>query len=159
MAASRGTILALFLVAAGWPGCATTRPQGDSAQMIRFSARDLRWSSHPALPGLPSIVMAGDPNKSGPYAMRVKLPANFKADPHWHTDEIRMITILSGILYFGYGDRFDESKLKALGPGSFFTEPKYMPHFAVTREDEVILQLDAVGPTGTVAVRAAGGSH
>jgi uncharacterized RmlC-like cupin family protein len=75
-------------------------------------------------------VLAGDPNKNRLYAMRVKLPAKFKSAPHWHIDEVRMVTILSGILYFGYGDRFDVSKLKALGPGSFVTEPNNMPHFA-----------------------------
>jgi hypothetical protein len=59
-----------------------------------------------------------------------------------------MVTVLSGTLYYAYGDRFDEAKLRALPAGSFFTEPKDISHYAVTKE-EVILQLNAIGPAGT----------
>jgi len=69
-----------------------------------------------------------------------------------------MVTVLSGTLYYAYGDKFDESKLKALPPGSFFTEPKDMPHYAMTKDEVVILQLNAIGPAGTKYVEAEGES-
>jgi hypothetical protein len=56
--------------------------------------------------------------------------------------------VLSGTLYFAFGDKFDESKLKPLPAGTFFVEPKDTPHFALTK-GEVVLQLNAVGPAGT----------
>jgi hypothetical protein len=50
------------------------------------------------------------------------------------------------------GERWDESKLTALLPGSFFYEPPHVPHFAWAKDGEVILQLTAIGPTGTTVI-------
>lgn len=96
--------------------------------------------------------MAGHPDTPGLYAVRLKIPPHFKIAPHFHTDEIRFVTVLSGTLYYGLGERFDAKKLRPLTPGTFFTEPQGLHHFAMTRCEEVILQLDAIGPTGTVVL-------
>jgi quercetin dioxygenase-like cupin family protein len=82
------------------------------------------------------------------------MPPHFRLPPHWHPNEARTVVVLSGTLYFAFGEKFDESKLKALPAGSFFTEPKNAAHFAMTKEDGVELQLNAVGPTGTTYVDA-----
>ena len=55
----------------------------------------------------------------------------------------------SGTWYFGYGKTFDSNALKALPPGSFYTEPPADPHFAETRDSAVVLQITGYGPTGT----------
>ena len=70
-------------------------------------------------------------------------------EAHTHPDD-RIATVVSGTWHFGYGDAFDEKKLKAspLPPGSF-TEPPDRPHFARTGEQPVALQITGVGPTGT----------
>ena len=115
---------------------------------------DLKWSPKPSVHGLLTAVLVGDPNGPGMYAERVKMPAHLRLAPHWHLDEVRMVTVLSGTLYFAFGEEFDESKLKALPAGSFFIEPKGAAHYAVTR-DEVILELHAFGPTGTRYVEEA----
>ncbi len=95
----------------------------------------------------------GTPSAPAPYAQRIKIPANRKLAPHSHPNRARMVTVLSGTLYFAYGDKFDETKLKEFPAGSFFTEPKGMPHYAMTKGGEVILQLNAIGPDGTVYVQ------
>jgi quercetin dioxygenase-like cupin family protein len=112
---------------------------------------DLTWSPKPAFHGLETAVLAGDPNGPGMYAERVRMPAKLRLAPHSHLDQVRMITVLSGTLYFAFGEVFDDSKLKPLPAGTFFVEPKGMAHYAMTK-DEVILQLDAIGPTGTLYV-------
>jgi hypothetical protein len=61
--------------------------------------------------------------------------------------------VLSGTLYYGYGDTFDESKLRALGPGSELVEPKDAPHFAMTKGEEVMLHIVGQGPAATNPVR------
>lgn len=113
---------------------------------------ELQWSSNPTLHGLQTLTLAGDPNAPGPYAERIRLPPSFRLAPHSHPNEARMVTVLSGTLYYANGDIFDETQLKALPAGSFFTEPKDMPHYAMTRDEEVILQLHAIGPAGTTYV-------
>ena len=44
---------------------------------------------------------------------------------------------------------FDEKKLKALTPGSFYTEPPSVAHFARTGNRSVVIQITGYGPTGT----------
>ncbi|MGH8647580.1 MAG: hypothetical protein ACREX4_25200 [Gammaproteobacteria bacterium] len=44
------------------------------------------------------------------------------------------------------GERFDVKRLRAMRPGTFFR------HFAMTRCEKVVLQLDAIGPSGTVVL-------
>jgi hypothetical protein len=51
--------------------------------------------------------------------------------------------------YYGYGSRADDAKLKALGPGSFYTEPADAPHFAVTRDKAATVYITGFGPTDT----------
>lgn len=104
--------------------------QSDPAVVIQLLPGDLKWSSNPKLHGLQTVTLAGNPNAPEPYAERIKLPANFRLAPHSHPNEARMVTVFSGTLYYAYGDKFDEAKLKALPAGSFFTEPKDMTHYA-----------------------------
>jgi hypothetical protein len=58
-------------------------------------------------------------------------------------------TVISGTWYIGYGDAFNPAELKALPPGSFYTEPPNRTHFAETREEPVIVQITGVGPSST----------
>jgi uncharacterized RmlC-like cupin family protein len=60
--------------------------------------------------------------------------------------------VISGTVYVGYGDRFDETKLKAVPAGGFWTEPAGQPHFALTKEDAV-LQTIGNGPSGTTPIK------
>jgi hypothetical protein len=56
---------------------------------------------------------------------------------------------VSGTWNIGFGPRFDEKALKALPPGSFYTEPSERPHFAQTGAEPVIIQITGYGPTDT----------
>lgn len=111
---------------------------------------EISWDTDPKLHGLETAVLAGDPNILAPYAQRIRIPANRKLAPHSHPNRAGMVTVLSGTLYFAYGDKFDETKLKEFPAGSFFTEPKGVFHYAMTKGGEVILQLNAIGHDGTV---------
>ncbi|MGQ0835294.1 MAG: cupin domain-containing protein, partial [Gammaproteobacteria bacterium] len=54
-------------------------------------------------------------------------PANTRIEAHSHPDD-RIATVVSGTWHFGYGEAFDEGKLKALPRGSFYTEPPNLAH-------------------------------
>jgi hypothetical protein len=56
---------------------------------------------------------------------------------------------MRGTWYIGYGDEFDEKKLKALPPGSFYTEPAGLDHFAQTAAEPVVVYITGYGPTDT----------
>ncbi len=103
--------------------------------------------------GLETRVLKGVPSATGLYTILLTIPPHTRIAAHDHPDD-RVATVVSGTWYFGYGTNFDEDGLKALPPGSFYTEPPGQPHFARTGETTVVLQITGVGPTGTTYVEA-----
>jgi quercetin dioxygenase-like cupin family protein len=98
--------------------------------------------------GIQTRVLKGNPNQTGLYTIQLKVPANTRIEAHTHLDD-RVATVISGTWYLGYGSRFDEKELKALSPGSFYTEPPNVPHFARTGNESVVVQISGYGPTST----------
>ncbi len=93
-------------------------------------------------------MLKGDPNESGVYTIMLRVPAHTQIAAHSHRDD-RVATVVSGTWHIGYGDKFDESKLKALPPGSFYTEPPGQNHFAETGDEPVVVQITGFGPSST----------
>lgn len=98
--------------------------------------------------GIVTSILKGAPTKPGVYTILLQVPANTRIEAHAHPDD-RVATVVSGTWYFGYGHKFAEQQLKALPPGSFYTEPPNERHFARTGETAVVLQITGFGPTGT----------
>lgn len=92
--------------------------------------------------------LSGDPKLEGLYATQVKIGQGIKLLPHTHPDS-RMVVVVSGKFLYGYGDNFDESKMREMTPGTFFTEPANRPHYAWTKNSDVLLQVAGYGPSGT----------
>lgn len=82
---------------------------------------------------------------------RVKFPPGLKVSPHFHLDE-RVVTVLSGTMYVGYGEAFDETRMQALPAGSLWTEPAKTTHFVWAKDEEGIIQVVGVGPSGITQV-------
>lgn len=101
---------------------------------------------------LQTSLLFGDPKRAGLYAGRFKFPKGLKIMPHYHSDADRTVVVLSGTLWFSRGEQWDESKLVAFPAGTFYTEPKDVPHFAWAKDDDVVIQLTAIGPTGTTQI-------
>ena len=110
------------------------------------------WKGPAVSPGPSNAVLYGDPSKAGVFVARTKFPAGFKVMPHTHPDEWRTVVVVSGTLYFGLGEKFDESKVQARPAGTFFSEPKGTPHFAWAKDGEVVIQITGMGPTGTTVI-------
>jgi uncharacterized RmlC-like cupin family protein len=100
------------------------------------------------LAGVSTKVLFGDPSKAGFYTIVLSVPAHTTIPAHLHRDD-RMATVVSGTWHFGYGNRFDEGALKSLPPGSVYSEPGGMNHFARTDADPVLVQISGFGPTDT----------
>jgi len=77
---------------------------------------------------LQTALVFGDPAKPGFYVERFRFPPGLKVPPHWHPEEMRTVVVLSGTLYYAFGEQWDEKKLVALPAGSFFYEPPHVPH-------------------------------
>ena len=119
------------------------------------SSKDVKWG--PAPPILPKgammAVMAGDPGAAGLVAVRLKMPAGYKIPAHWHpTDE--QVTVLSGTVAIGMGDKLDETKGETLRAGGFGVAPAHMNHYAWTQTGAV-LQINLMGPFALTYVNPA----
>jgi uncharacterized RmlC-like cupin family protein len=104
--------------------------------------------------GIQTTILLGDPTKPGLYSIRLSIPANTTIQAHTHRDN-RSAIVMSGIWFFGYGRVTNEAATKPLPPGSFYTEPGGVPHFAMTKAEPVVVCITGVGPTDTVYVRTA----
>ena len=100
------------------------------------------------LAGVSTKVLFGDPSQSGFYTIVLSVPAHTTIQAHTHRDD-RMAVVVSGTWHFGYGDRFDERALKSLPPGSVYSEPGAVTHFAQTGAEPVLVEISGFGPTDT----------
>ena len=103
--------------------------------------------------GIQTVILKGNPDQAGVYTIMLRVPAHTRIAAHSHQDD-RIATVISGTWHIGYGDKFDESKLKALPPGSFYTEPPSRDHFAETGDEPVAVQITGFGPSSTEYVDA-----
>ena len=99
--------------------------------------------------GIKTTTLMGDPTRSGPYTIEIRVPANTRIQAHTHRDA-RSAVVISGTWYFGYGSAASDALLKRLQPGSFYTEPADVPHFALTRDQPAVVYITGIGPTDTV---------
>ncbi|HVT59002.1 MAG TPA: cupin domain-containing protein [Thermoanaerobaculia bacterium] len=133
---------------------ATAKPGGAGAHKASAKApdhaaitpADMQWGDGP--PSLPAgaklAVLEGDPAKPKAFTVRLRVPDGYKVPPHWHPTT-EHVTVISGTIHIAMGDKFDDTKGTALGPGSFGYMGAKMHHYAwFTGESEI--QIHGVGP-------------
>ncbi len=127
-------------------------PEDAPLAMQRFTASEIASMAAAAAktgnPGVQMTNLIGDPTKAGLYTVRVALAAHTQAKPHIHRDN-RSVTVVSGTWSMGYGAQFDEKALKALPPGSVYTEPAGQAHFSQAGDEPVVILVTGYGPSDT----------
>lgn len=105
----------------------------------------------PGPPNLPKgtllSVVAGDPDKAGPFVLRVRLPADTVIAPHTHATP-ETLTILSGSVFHAHGTTLDKAAGQELRAGGFVYLPQDMPYSLWTTGEPVELQVNGTGPFG-----------
>ena len=138
----RALVLAVFVTLVTFGAVA----QAPTSQGI--SADTLKWGPAPSvLPkGGEMSGLFGDPEKPGTFTVRLKMPAGYKIAPHKHPHS-ELVTVISGELHFGSGDKMDEVGAQKLGPGGFVYLPANESHYAFARL-ETVIQITTEGPFG-----------
>lgn len=126
---------------------ATEEQSQTSTSEHRFvSPSDMQWSDAP--PGLPAgaqmAVLDGDPGKPGSFTVRLKTSDGYKIMPHTHPTAER-VTVISGTIFLGMGDKFQEAGTHEMGAGSFAVMPKNMSHY-VWKTTDAVVQIHSEGP-------------
>jgi quercetin dioxygenase-like cupin family protein len=123
-------------------------PHGGPPGFAQVLPSAIEWIPSPVVPGTYRAVLLGNPDKAGPFVMRVKVPPGTRIMPHTHREE-RVYTVLAGEWKLGFGQKFDAEKLMTFPAGSVYRLPANVPHFQATGQSETIVQINAVGPSTT----------
>jgi quercetin dioxygenase-like cupin family protein len=129
----------------------TASADKDKAGFVRTKPEEVVWMEKPGFTGVKFATLAGDPAKPGLYVIRAKFAPGTMTRPHWHPED-RFAVVLQGTWYTGEGDTFDPDKTVALKPGSFMKHPSKGHHFDGAKDEEVIVQIIGMGPSGTTLI-------
>ena len=146
--------LGLFLILALFAGMGWMKHAGSFGVMAAASAEKNAFTPDaipygPAPPFVPLgaqlAVLEGNPlATSGDYTVRLKMPDGYRIAPHWHPQR-ENVTVLSGTLKVGMGDRFDEASMGSFPAGSFAYLDPSMHHY-VMASGEVVVQIHGTSP-------------
>jgi len=100
----------------------------------------IKWEPMPEIltqaDGAQFAMISGD-MKTGPWVIRFKFPAGYAIQPHTH-DEIESVTVLSGTVNMGMGDKFDEAMATPISAGGFFSMPGNHSHYIYFTEPTIV---------------------
>lgn len=127
--------------------------QGTGTSVVKKPA-EIDFKPSPQAGGPETAVLYGNPGKPGLFVIRTRFPKGHKVTPRWRPDEWRTAVVLSGTFYYGIGEKWDDTQLIAYPPGTFFSHPPKHPHFAWAKDDDVVIQFTAMGPTAVNLIPA-----
>ena len=99
-----------------------------------------------------AATVVGAQNAAGLYAIRVHVAKGGSIAPHTHPD-MRILTVVSGEIWYGFGERVDMANAKLYAAGAVFTVPANAPHWAEASTSDVVYQEAGMGPTAFTPVR------
>lgn len=136
-------------------GATSARAADSSRGQVRLDPNDIKvlpksgaGAGTSGVTGIQTTVLFGNPGAPGPYTIALRVPPHTTIAAHTHRDD-RSAIVMSGTWWFGYGPVNATDRLKALAPGSFYTEPGGQAHFARTGDTAAVVYITGTGPTDT----------
>jgi hypothetical protein len=124
-----------------------TSKSAPAAKKNAFTPDQIQYGPAPAFvpPGAQLAVLEGNPMGAiGDYTVRLKMPDGYKVAPHWHPKR-ENVTVISGTLKVGMGDKFDEGKMMSFPAPSFAYLDPSMHHYAMA-SGETVVQIHGMAP-------------
>jgi quercetin dioxygenase-like cupin family protein len=121
---------------------------GGELPIAAIELEKMPWTRIAGIASQEFATIVGDRAKPGLYIQLVRWPPHAVLKAHSHPDD-RYVIVLRGTFYHGIAEKFDEGKLEARPAGSFFTEPKGVRHFGMTKDEGVVLYFVGTGPSTT----------
>lgn len=140
-------ILAVALTSAVYWIAQPNGPTVIAAEKNAFTPSQIQYGPAPAFvpPGAQLAVLEGNPlAPDGDYTVRLKMPDGYRVAPHWHPRR-ENVTVISGTLKVGMGDRFEENGMLSFPAGSFAYLDPDMHHYVMAR-GEVVVQIHGSSP-------------
>jgi mannose-6-phosphate isomerase-like protein (cupin superfamily) len=144
----RTSFVSLLLLLVSVPAAAQS--VADSSGVVAAAPDGFAWAAGSGgFAAAEFALLLGSPGREGPFAFRLRMPADWTMPPHTH-GTAEHITVLSGTLTMRFAP--DGERL-TLGPGSFVSIPAGVPMWAWTGAEPVTVQIHGVGPLTTEPVR------
>ncbi|MEM9156493.1 MAG: cupin domain-containing protein [Cyanobacteria bacterium P01_F01_bin.33] len=136
-----------FLSHRSWAEADASNPPNLQVQVQSVVPDDLQWNPHSEFVGVESAIAFGNPSASELYVLLGKMGSGAIFPAHIHPDA-RITTVISGVMYYGIGEKFDRTDIRPYPAGSIIYTPAGTPHFMWVQDDEAIMQETGFGPTG-----------
>lgn len=128
------------VIGPGGNGCAKVKA---ALKPYMIAAKDVQWQPY----GLTTmrIILLGDANRfhCPPYTDRLKWAPGTRVPEH-PDHEDRTYTVLSGTLYVGIGEKWDDKALRRMPAGSFIAIPAGLSRYFKT-DAETVVQTSVTG--------------
>lgn len=141
------SVLLLLPIASNTWAETTSDVPSSQAQVQTVLPIDLQWRANPAVVGAQSATVVGDSSKPELYALFGKMNSGATFPAHTHPDA-RITTVISGTMYYGVGEKFEQTMVKPYPAGSVVYTPADTSHFMWAKDGETIMQETGYGPTG-----------
>ena len=113
---------------------------------------EIKFIPSKTTPGAAQAIMYGDPSVPGQiYIVRNKFSPGTFSKPHFHP-ETRYIQVIKGTWWVGYGPVQDMSKTTPVKAGGFVVHYPNKIHWDGAKDEEAIVQITGIGPSGTIRV-------
>lgn len=99
-----------------------------------------------------TAVLFGDPEKPGPYVIRLRwLPGNMSR-PHFHQND-RFFIVISGTWWLGTGETFDPNSTVPVGPGTYVLHKAKQVHYDGAKTEPAVIQVWGMGPATSIPAK------
>jgi hypothetical protein len=135
---------------------AKTTTHAAAAAKTMFTPGEIAYGPPPPFvpPGATIAVLEGNPmGTTGDYTVYMKCPNGYKIPPHWHPKR-ENVTVISGTLKVGMGDKWEDGKMASFPAGSFAYVDPSMHHYAMASGDTLI-QVHGMAPLAFTYVNPA----
>lgn len=123
----------------------------DAHGFVRLLPGTEQWEDYPGIEGIKIMVLEGDLKRAGPYVIRVKFSPGTMSMPHFHPED-RLCTVIKGTWWSGTGPSFQPVNTEPLPAGSYMKHPAGEVHYDGAKDEEVIVQIAGVGPSGATFI-------
>ena len=151
----RGYLLIALTVSVVFGQVNATAAGQDEETISVVQIDEMEWKDYPGLPGVKFVVLAGNPSQPGLNVIRAKFAPHTMSRPHWHP-EARYVTVLKGTWWAGTGESFDPDRTTPIPAGGFAIHAPGKVHYDGAKDEEAIVQISGMGPSGTNVVNPGG---
>ena len=140
----RRVAMALVVLAGALTMPANVGAQIDGKAVQVTRPEDIKWVRN-AAGTQEQAILFGDPNKEGPYVVRLRwLPGNMSR-PHMHPND-RFILVISGTWYLGSGPNYEPEKTVGVKAGTYVFHKGGELHYDGAKDEPAVIQIWGMGP-------------